>query len=444
MHCIHLERELSPSSRIIDAFPKPPTFRAVERRFADHKRRSADSGQLLGTLEDVQSDDPIFILRRAVSYRNSTSRHRTSAPLDELALAHLHMNRESVSHSSASSDVASSFDDTKHRQPSRQEIIAAQRAASRANQRAILSAQTNSLRGVDVLLPGNAMIRSSRYEVGDKMRYSYVEPDGETYDISDIVEEEWRENNSANKNDLLEGVLVRNKDGLGEKLDRVLNKIKGGKCNPQASVSQSASGSTVGSASEYSTDEPANTDASSNSRSETPVFSGRTPTPTAASTQRANSPHPRTLSPVGTESKNTRATPPTSAPKPTAGSKRQPSIASVMSDLSGYATPLTTIPSMSPSGSPPQSNTPQPRRKRPYMDGDDFGVSQMMAVIEFVGTVPKLPKPPLDPVDAMLFGRDIDMGSLHPQVRNIYADAFKQLEDMDQVRLRTSGDWQAD
>jgi hypothetical protein len=78
------------------------------------------------------------------------------------------------------------------------------------------------------------------------------------------------------------------------------------------------------------------------------------------------------------------------------------------------------------------------------MDGDDFGVSQMMAVIEFVGTVPKLPKPPLDPVDAMLFGRDIDMGSLHPQVRNIYADAFKQLEDMDQVRLRTSGDWQAD
>ncbi|KIK42086.1 hypothetical protein CY34DRAFT_162408 [Suillus luteus UH-Slu-Lm8-n1] len=41
-----------------------------------------------------------------------------------------------------------------------QEIIATQRTASRARQKAILSAQMNSLRVVDIL-PGDAMIRSS-------------------------------------------------------------------------------------------------------------------------------------------------------------------------------------------------------------------------------------------------------------------------------------------
>jgi hypothetical protein len=61
------------------------------------------------------------------------------------------------------------------------------------------------------------------------MRYSYVEPDGETYDISDIVEEEWREGDDARDadgNDLLEGALARNKDGINDRLDRVLNKVK--------------------------------------------------------------------------------------------------------------------------------------------------------------------------------------------------------------------------
>jgi len=104
-----------------------------------------------------------------------------------------------------------------------------ERAASRANQRAILSAEINSERGVDVMLPGNAMLRSSLHEAGDKMRYSYVQ-DGEIYDISDIVEEEQRGGRMLagpdGRRDWLEGV-ARNEEGLGENLDRVLNKIKG-------------------------------------------------------------------------------------------------------------------------------------------------------------------------------------------------------------------------
>jgi hypothetical protein len=279
------------------------------------------------------------------------------------------------------------------------------------------------------------MIRSSRYEVGDKIRYSYVEPDGETYDISDIVEEEWRENNAAaNKNDLLEGVLVRNKDGLGEKLDRVLNKIKGGKGHAQMPVSRSTASSIVGSGSEYSMDESANSN--TNSRAATPVYSatgGRTPTPTAANNQRATSPYssfPRTLSPVSTEAKHAkpRATPPAAGAKTTPGSKRQPSIASVMSDLSGYATPPTTVPG---SGSPRSLTTPHPQRRRPYLDNDDFGVAHMLAIIEVAGAVPRAPAKPLDALDALLFGRSVDVEALHPQVRGVYADAFKQLDDMD-------------
>ncbi len=166
------EKELHPSSKVIDAYIRPPTYRAAERRPNDAKRRSVDSAQLLlGSAEDVGPSDPVFTLRRAVTYR--TSRHRSSAPLDEIALQNLH--RESMSNSSvASESTTGPSEEPRQRQLSKQEIIAAQRAATRATQRAILSAQTNSARGLDVRLPTNAIIRSSRDEMDDRMRYSYV------------------------------------------------------------------------------------------------------------------------------------------------------------------------------------------------------------------------------------------------------------------------------
>ena len=181
---------------------------------------------------DVQPDDPIFILRRAVAYRptNTSRHHRLSAPLDELALSHLH--RDSTSSDLSVEDKERNKErgsKPQARQPSRQEIIAAQRAASRANQRAMLSTQANAQRGVDVVLPDKAMLRSQRYNTDSRMRYSYVLPDGETYDISDIVEKEWRgemspgHKHSTSGDDLLHGVL--GKDGLGSKLERVLSQI---------------------------------------------------------------------------------------------------------------------------------------------------------------------------------------------------------------------------
>ncbi|EGO04219.1 hypothetical protein SERLA73DRAFT_100458 [Serpula lacrymans var. lacrymans S7.3] len=435
------ERELSPSSKVIEGFPRPPIYRAVDRRNQDTKRRSIDSAQLLGSMEDIHPDDPVFILRRSISYRTSSSRHRMSAPLDEIALQHL---RESISGSSASSDNPGQEDSTKPRQLSGREIIAAQRAASRANQRAILSAQANSVRGVDIVLHGNAIIRSSRFDSGDRMRYSYVQ-DGESYDISEIIEREWRDNNNpAHKNDLLEGALSRNKDGLNEKIDRVLSKIKDGRMNAQLvpiqSHSQSDSLDSGGSASssEYSGDEGALPDA-------------RTPTPTAGSLtgmQRVTSPlsmsmsisGSRTPTPNGAASNNIR--PRTTTPTSKSGassslSNRHPSIASVMSDLSTYATPMAQL--TSPTGSPlvedsiPTTNSTSPKNNLPYLTDDDFGVSHMLTILELGGMPPIIPEPPIHPIDEYLFGRPIDMHNLHPEIRDVYADTCKQLEEMDKT-----------
>ncbi|KAF9233531.1 hypothetical protein BU15DRAFT_90308 [Melanogaster broomeanus] len=390
------ERELSPSSRVVDAYPRPPTFRRVQ----EGKRRSIDSTMLLGNLEDISPTDPIFILRR----------------------------------SSLSSDqVTSPSDETPHkpRQLSRQEIIAAQRAASREKQRAILSTQTNAVRGVDLFLPGNAMIRSSRYDSGRH--------DGESIDVSDIIEQELRDTNGAPKHDLLEGIFGRNrdKDGVNEKLDRVLSKIKDERLHAQYAISKSASessdalSSARSTSSQYSVDELA-------ARSE-----GRTPTP-LASGGFAGTGAKRTVSPVSDLGSRT-PTPTAGEVRPTARARsntptsksghthRQPSIASVMSDISTYATPTAQLVSPLEGSNALHDTMPRARAKRPYISRDDFGVSQMMAIIEISGTVLRPQEPSLHPVEEILFGKSIEVQSLHPDIREIYSGAFQQLDEMDKT-----------
>lgn len=277
------------------------------------------------------------------------------------------------------------------------------------------------------------MLRSSRYEVDDRMRYSYVQPDGETYDISDIIEEEWRENN-VQKNDLLEGVLARNKDAIGDRLDRLLTKIKTEKPNPQASLSQSVSASTMESNlnSEYSIDDPA-IDEGLASRASTPGFIGRSPTPTQ---QRSISPTAKSQSPAPDLRTRSRTASPSMIQTKIAGG-RQPSIASVMSDLAGYSTPPQTDSTLSGENARETTvETPKPRQKRPVIPRDDFGVSHMMAVIEFAGSTPKPVLPKLHPVDELLYGRKFNIGTLHPEIRGIYDESFKKLEDMDKVSVR--------
>ncbi|KAH9963289.1 hypothetical protein BC827DRAFT_1194679 [Russula dissimulans] len=434
------ERELIPSSKVIDAYPRPPSYRPADRRLSDSKRRSFDSMQLLGSLEDVAPEDPVFILRRAITYRTSSSRHRLSAPLDEIALQQLH--RDSYSGSSAASEDG----DPKQRHMSKQELIMAQRAVWRANQRAILSAQANSQRGVDLLLPNNAVLRSSRYDTDDRTRYSYVEG-GETYDISDIMEEEWDSSTSAGQGDLLEGVLQRGsgRDGVDEKLSRVLSKIKDGR-TIQRSSSQSStppSASTIDSV--YS-------DVTQGEEPSAPVERSRSATPQAVGTvsNKVNDILPRAPSPASERTvtpdirkqhpitpssfSQGRSTPQQQQPiqAPLAPHLRQASIASVTTDTSGYRTavgsPIMTSPS------PAKSGLLKQRKPKLTLPKDDFGVSHMMAIIELAGLQDKPPPlEPLHPVDEMLFGRRVDVEELHPTVREIYAPAFKQLDEMDKM-----------
>ncbi|TRM56304.1 hypothetical protein BD626DRAFT_256499 [Schizophyllum amplum] len=310
-------KELSPSSKVIDAFPRPPAYRTADKRDSQSKRRSMDSAMLLGTVDDVAPDDPVFVLRRSVTYRNSTAKHRISGALDEIALQKLYRELSSSvgsDHKPGPSGASG---------PSKAEIIAAQHEAKRANQRAILSAQTNSVRGVDVLLPGNAIIRSTRQDMSDKMRYSYVDQDGESYDISDIVAEEWRNHGAGagagSKDDALEGVLVRNKEGMA-KLERAIGKIQKGKEPVGRQQPRTSAGS-----SEYSFDAPTSSTIEDPSRaqSSTPISSASRMT-----TPIANDPKPSSR--PGTTT-------------PTAPRNRcNPSAASVLSDISRYATRTST------------------------------------------------------------------------------------------------------
>ncbi|CAE6510744.1 unnamed protein product [Rhizoctonia solani] len=369
------ERDLLPSSKVLDAFAKQPIMRVIDRRSADAKRRSADSAMLLAAVEDVQQDDPVFILRRVAGARNSirSSTSRYSAPLDELALQQLAVQRESVSDASVVSDKEPQ-QAASPQQMTPKEIIAAQRAASRANQRAIITTQANSERGVDVLLPDRATLRSTRARTDDRMRYSYVLPDGEVYDISDIVERELRGNQSpsgtraasSEGGDLLEGVLETPRNVMEEKLDRVLNKIRDDKSSGRLGVNVS----------NQSRQSPSATSRSSHLRH------GSDSSPRLGS-----SPH-------------------------------QDSDASQYYSGRSPVTPPTTVEARGPT--------------RPVLLRDNFGVSELMAVIELSAALRKpAPRPGLSPVDELLFGPSLTLGEIHPSLRDIYEPTFREMQDVD-------------
>ena len=375
-----------PSSKVLDAFPKQPVMRVIERRAHDAKRRSVDSAMLLGSTEDVQRDDPVFILRRAVGVRSSirSSNSRYSMPLDEVALQQMAAQRESVSDASVLSDKElqqspQQSTSVHPQQMTRQEIIAAQRAASRANQRAMITAQANSEQGVDVLLPDRATLRSARARADEKMRYSYVLPDGETYDISEIVERELRGPGdrtrtdmrapSAEGGDLLEGVLDTPRNVMEEKLDRVLNKIRDDKSNGRLAVG-------------------------------THMQARQSPSATSRSShfRHGSDASPRLNS-----------------------SPQQDSDASHYYNGRSPTTPPTTVEARGPT--------------RPMLMKDDFGLTGLMAVVELSSALKKpAPRPPLSTVDALLFGPSVAIGDIHPALRDIYESTFRDMQEIDRVR----------
>jgi hypothetical protein len=261
------------------------------------------------------------------------------------------------------------------------------------------------------------MIRSSRYEVDERTRYSYIDADGETYDVSEIIEEELsNEPQHAGRTDLLQSM----KEVPSDKLDRVLNKIKDGKGNGKLPTSQrsdslrskrSSSPSLYSYAERESIQENTQT-----SRTNTPlasVMNSKNPMSSIVSG--------RTASALARLAANNS--------KYAAIHERQNSIASMLSDLqSGYRSPTP--------GTPPYQATRSGsvlRRPKPFIPKDDFGLSNMLAVIELGGSVRTPTPPPSDFVEEFFFGKKLDVEGLHPAVREIYADSFKQLEAMDVV-----------
>lgn len=481
---------------MIDAFARPPVFRSIDRRSSE-KRRSADSAFLLNAAEDIRPDDPIFILRRAIGLRNTGKSKPT--PLDDYALQKKHQlpHKDSVNiESTVMSNVnahGGGENINGHAHPSskgavspttlsRQQLIAAQRLESREKQRAILTAQTNSERGVDVVLSGNAILRSTAVDAsGDKMRYSYVQ-DGETYDISDIVEEERRAgkgkqigysqySQQQKKDDWLEGVVRQ--EGLGDNLDRLLSRIKDSKAavvaaRAQAQEQQSrmleqlATGNGLSPAmmqshrvsdlSAYSIDDQ---EAAGGSPTSPNIPSSLAQRQQQHSDFQSSS---RAGTPAGANGTG-RTTPirPASAAKNNNDSprnKKQPSTGSLHSDegssstneamtpVSATSTPATTVTQhggASVVSSRATRNGPSlGGRRSPVIVKDDLEVANMITIIELnAGVSWSVPTSSIrsqtpDYVDG-LFGPAINLEELHPRIREMYAGTVKQLDDMDSV-----------
>lgn len=435
------------SSKIIDAYPRPPTFRTNAPR--PDKRRSIDSMQILGQADDVPADDPIFVLRRATTYRPSTARH--PAPLDDMALHHLHKNRDSASSTSSANSGG-----TGGQQLSRAELIAAQREAQRASQRAMLGPQANAARGTDVRLPGGALLRSTRSAPDARVRYAYVPPgpgSGGPIDVSDIVEEEYAPGGtSAGGRDLLAGA------GQDSRLERVLARIR---AQGQATLDSIAS--------LYSGEDDEDTvEGEEGDRSATPTTvrgHSRTDSQQRVASPLSMSAGSRNATPVAWTQQQKQAPPP---------HLRSMSSASVMSGESGYRTavgspvPSTAHSSSGHSHSQSRANTTTPTqmarfdsngssnsnpsfsalgKPRPYVPRDDFGVQRMMAVIELAGLSGKVEERERererrekgkDGLEVVLFGPDpMELWrlnkELHPALRGIYESGFKGLEEMDKV-----------
>lgn len=179
------ERGLPPTSRVLEAYPSPPLFKSSNRRSMDGRRRSADSSMLLGMVDDVRPEDPVFILRQVKDRAVRTKSARALSPTQDVLVSKEEQRRQAEL-ATVSSAPLESAGNSGTEGMSRQEIVAAQRAA-------VLGAQRNEEEGIDVVLTDKARIRSSRSLEG-QVRYSYLpQAGGKEQDISSIIEEVFRD-----------------------------------------------------------------------------------------------------------------------------------------------------------------------------------------------------------------------------------------------------------
>jgi len=495
------ERALFPSSKLLEAYTVPPKMRPVEKSTKEQRRRSRDVSLTLGDAGEVLPTDPVFILRR-VNPKSFGAR-----TINPGALQSQQRQQPSPHDTPRASD----------RNPkSPQEIIAAQRAASRATQEALISAQENQSQGVDVVVRDKGTIRSSRLlepNGAEVLRYSYIDDDGETYDISELLEEEWgseavqspeqlspprltrqgtdqsvyhtapstpqegmdrpilggrRPSSTASGSyDLLHSVVQRSagqQDNykLEEKLHRVIDKVKS-----TSSMKSSSSLDSVDAARPIIT---SNTSYGSNYTSNgrtTPTYTGNGRSTPNGQVSGRTTPQARSLSPLP-EGREADLTPRSSSRQQdfqnTAATvnriisrhRQQPSIASIMSDLSvpaphdddeGSSTPRTATSSTHPT--PPLSSngynmgmyrravstSPSPYPRAPISYSDDFGIKALLAIVEARAKdlgIKKVQMKESDEVERYLVGDKVDMESVHPGIRGCFENVQSRLDKFDE------------
>ncbi|KWU44267.1 hypothetical protein RHOSPDRAFT_34282 [Rhodotorula sp. JG-1b] len=164
------ESFLPSSGKLLDAYSTPPAFKAYDRSSREFRRQSADAGLILGAASDIQPSDPVFVIRRSPN-RSSLTRGVLPQTVDELD--QLQQRQRASSETAPPRTVESSGP-----QPTQRELIAAQRAASQANQRALLVAS----REEDVTDHSQTTLRADEPSA-DEFRYSLMGEDSTETDL---------------------------------------------------------------------------------------------------------------------------------------------------------------------------------------------------------------------------------------------------------------------
>lgn len=170
-----------------------------------------DMAYNLPTGSDLQSSDPVFVIRRAGNkglHSNKSSvdaspltespkQRSTAQPADDALAA------SASSQSLYATPTGGVLQEPEHdrqsalsRSPPSTTASGASSADARPTMKTKPAARKNSKAGVDVIMPDRATIRSSR-DAYNHTRYSYIAPDGAETDISEIVESEWTGNGTA-------------------------------------------------------------------------------------------------------------------------------------------------------------------------------------------------------------------------------------------------------
>jgi len=458
---------------VLDAYTTPPQFKPAERITPEQRRRSRDLSTTAGSESDILSTDPVFVLRR-VQQRGPA----LGGP----------MQRQQ-----ASTAAASGPGPAEGKNPlSPQEIIAAQRAASRANQKALISAHANTKQGVDVVLPDRGTVRSSRLlePDGEVVRYSYIDDHGETYDISEILEEELGKDGAKSSprlaappallrtptdssnyvtapstpepeaarqlgerprsQDILQGVLERvggQPDGkIEERLRRVISKVKSGNTAKPATLDESATPT-------------GRTTPQGRSLAMVPEGRAADATPRASDTRSASrqADYQQTAASVN---------------RIVSRHRQQPSIASIISDFAASPAPESIRGQPSTSGSERHEDDPDwhrsgtesstslsattsshpttpfssigvyrrnvtaaaPRPRTPISYTDDFGIKNLMAIVD-VRSRDFKPRKNItletDEVQKCLYGEKIAWEAVHGNVRGIFGGVANRLDQFD-------------